>query len=89
MQTRKEYTWYILSIFLFLEKVYDWNIPGIYLEYSMLFIYQVYTRYIPVIYDRLSYDWYIPGIYPGFSISGDSRWYRNAQTKIFILNTGK
>ncbi len=33
----------------------------------------IYTRYIPVIYDRWSYDWYIPGIYPGFAISGDSR----------------
>ncbi len=40
----------------------------------MFFIYHVYNRYIPVIYDRWSSDCYIPGIYPGFAISGDSRW---------------
>ena len=59
MLTRKEYTWYILSIFLFLEKEYDWNIPGIYLEYNFF----SYARYIPGIFRSYTTDGHMTGIY--------------------------
>ena len=56
-------SWYILGIPLFLEKVYDWNIPGIYLEYTCFVLYQVYTGYIPGIYRSYDINGHTPGIY--------------------------
>jgi hypothetical protein len=73
VQTQKVYHRYISGIFLFPQKVYDWDIPGIYLVYTFGYIYKVYPRYIPGIYLRSGYTWDIPGIYHKYMISGDSR----------------
>ena len=58
-----EYTRYIPVIWP--SVVYDRNIPGIYLAYEKKGIFQVYTRYIPVIYffKKKEYTQDIPGIF--------------------------